>query len=77
MRAGFEYYRAFSQDAQDNKESAEKGKITMLVLVLSADIYPAFGGDFPGSITLNSTQSLAENVQCVIVPYSGHWIPEE
>ena len=68
MRAGFEYYRAFSQDAEDNKESAAKGKITMPVLVLSGDIYPALGGDFPGSTTLNSTQALAENVQGVIVP---------
>jgi len=77
MRAGFEYYRAFSQDAEDNKQSASKGKLTMPVLVLSGDIYPALGGDFPGSTTLNSTQALAENVQGVIVPYSGHWIPEE
>jgi pimeloyl-ACP methyl ester carboxylesterase len=77
MRAGFEYYRAFSQDAEDNKESAAKGKITMPVLVLSGDIYPALGGDFPGNTTLNSTQALAENVQGVIVPLSGHWIPEE
>jgi pimeloyl-ACP methyl ester carboxylesterase len=77
MRAGFEYYRAFSQDAEDNKESVAKGKITMPVLVLSGDIYPAFGRDFPGSTTLNSTQALAENVESVIVPYSGHWIPEE
>jgi pimeloyl-ACP methyl ester carboxylesterase len=77
MRAGFEYYRAFSQDAEDNKESAGQGKLTMPVLVLSGDIYPALGGDFPGSTTLNSTQALAENVQGVIVPFSGHWIPEE
>ena len=40
----------------------------MPVLVLSGDIYPVFGGDFPGSTTLNSTQALAENVQGVIVP---------
>ncbi len=77
MRAGFEYYRAFSQDAEDNKESAAMGKLTMPVLVLSGDIYPALGGDFPGNTTLNSTQALAENVKGVIVPFSGHWIPEE
>ena len=40
----------------------------MPVLVLSGDIYPVFGGDFPGRTTLNSTQALAENVQGVIVP---------
>jgi hypothetical protein len=49
----------------------------MIVLVLSVDIYPALGGDFPDSNILNSTQALVENVQGVIVPYSGYWIPEE
>ena len=79
MRAGFEYYRAFPQDAKDNIELAATAKLTIPVLVLSGDIYPALGGDIPGSMTLNSIQSLAlaTNVQGVIVPYSGHWIPEE
>ena len=77
MRAGFEYYRAFSHDAEDNKESAAKGKLTIPVLVLSGDIYPALGGDLPGSTTLKATQDLAANVTGVTVPLSGHWIPEE
>jgi len=76
MRAGFEYYRAFPMDAEQNKESA-KNKITMPVLVLGGDIYPALGGDFPGNYALPSTQALAENVTGIIVPLSGHWIPEE
>ena len=59
MRAGFEYYRAFPEDAEQNKESA-KTKITMPVLVLGGDIYPAFGGDFPGNLALSSTQALAQ-----------------
>ena len=29
------------------------------------------------STTLNSTQALATNVHGIIVPLSGHWIPEE
>jgi hypothetical protein len=53
------------------------GKLTMPGLVLSGDIYPTLGGDFSVGITLNSTQALAENVQGVIVPFSGYWIPEE
>jgi pimeloyl-ACP methyl ester carboxylesterase len=81
MRAGFEYYRAFPQDAKDNKELAATAKLTMPVLVLSGDIYPALGGDLPGSSTLKSIQALAlalaTNVQGIIVPLSGHWIPEE
>ena len=79
MRAGFEYYRSFPQDAKDNVELAATAKLTMPVLVLAGDIIPALGGDVPGSMTLNSIQALAlaTNVQDIIVPYSGHWIPEE
>jgi pimeloyl-ACP methyl ester carboxylesterase len=76
MRAGFEYYRAFPVDAEQNKESA-KAKITMPVLALGGDIYPALGGDLPGNFALSSLQSLATNVKGVTVPLSGHWIPEE
>jgi pimeloyl-ACP methyl ester carboxylesterase len=76
MRAGFEYYRAFPIDAEQNKELSET-KLQMPVLVLGGDIYPAVGGDLPGNFALNSTQLLAANVQGVTVPLSGHWIPEE
>ena len=79
MRAGFEYYRSFPQDAKDNIELASIAKPTLPVLVLAGDIIPALGGDVPGSMTLDSIQALdlATNVQSIIVPYSGHWIPEE
>jgi pimeloyl-ACP methyl ester carboxylesterase len=76
MRAGFEYYRAFPIDEKQNKEISET-KLQIPVLVLGANIYPAMGGHFPGNPALNSTQALAENVQGVIVPLSGHFIPEE
>ena len=76
MRAGFEYYRAFPIDAEQNRESA-KAKITMPVLVLGGDIYLALGGDFPRNLALNSTQLLAANVTGITVPLSGHRIPEQ
>ena len=76
MRAGFEYYRAFPIDAEQNKELSET-KLQMPVLVLGGDIYPAVGGDLPGNFALSSTQALAANVTGVTVPNSGHWIPEE
>ena len=76
MRAGFEYYRAFPEDAEQNKESA-KTKLTTPVLVLGGEIYPALGGELPGNLTLNSTQALGVNVTGITVPLSGHWIPEE
>ena len=47
-RSAFEYFRAFPVDAEQNKESA-KTKITIPVLALGGDIYPALGGDIPGN----------------------------
>jgi hypothetical protein len=44
IHAGFKYYRAFSPHAEDNKESVAQEILTMAVLVLSGDIYPALGG---------------------------------
>ena len=52
-------------------------KVSMPVLVLGGDIYPALGGDYPGNFALSSTQHLATNVTGITVPLSGHWIPKE
>jgi pimeloyl-ACP methyl ester carboxylesterase len=76
MRAGFEYYRAFPVNAEQNKVLSET-KLQIPVLALGGDIYPALGGDAPGNFALDSTQGLTENVKGVIVPLSGHYIPEE
>ena len=76
LRGPIEHFRAFPMDAEQNKESA-KSKITMPVLVLGGDIYPALGGDYPGNFALDSTKALATNVTGITVPLSGHWIPEE
>jgi pimeloyl-ACP methyl ester carboxylesterase len=76
MHAGFEYYRAFPIDVEQNKVLSET-KLQMPVLVLGGDIYPAVGGDLPGNFALYSTQLLAANVTGITVPLSGHWIPEE
>ena len=50
-RSAFEYFRAFPVDAEQNKESA-KTKITIPVLALGGDIYPALGGDIPGNFAV-------------------------
>ncbi len=76
MRAGFEYYRAFPINEEQNKVLSET-KLQMPVLALGGDIYPALGGDAPGNFALESTKGLAENIKGVIVPLSGHYIPEE
>jgi pimeloyl-ACP methyl ester carboxylesterase len=75
MRSGFEYYRAFSEDAEQNKTLVNQSKLQIPVLVLAGDFYPAFGGDVPGNPVLNAVK--AENVRGTVVPLSGHWSPEE
>jgi hypothetical protein len=59
MRAGFERYRAFPLNAEQNKALSET-KLQMPVLALGGDIYRAFGGDATGNFALDSTQGLAE-----------------
>ena len=76
MRTGFEYYRAVPEDTIQNINYS-KTKLTIPVLALGGDVYPALGGDIPGNFAYSSLQSLASNVTGIIVPLSGHWIPEE
>lgn len=45
MLTGFEYYRAFSQMQKTTKNQQQKENLQCQVL--SGDIYPALGRDFP------------------------------
>jgi pimeloyl-ACP methyl ester carboxylesterase len=76
MRAGFEYYRAFPQDAIEN-QNYSKTKLTMPVLALAASYYPVFGGNISMPGLIYGMKILAQDVRAVIVPNSGHWIAEE
>jgi pimeloyl-ACP methyl ester carboxylesterase len=76
MRAGFEYYRAFSQDAIQN-ENYSKTKITMPVLALGGGYIPVFGGNITMPSIIYGMKILAQNVQGITVSNSGHFIPEE
>jgi len=76
MRAGFEYYRAFPQDAIQNMNYS-KTNLTMPVLALGAGYIPTFGGYITMPTVIYGMKILAQNVQGIIVPNSGHWIPEE
>ena len=69
MRAGFEYFKAFEQDAA---EFAELGKtpLAMPMLVLS-------GEKAGGTFLIEQGKMVATNVQGVIVKGSGHWLMEE
>ena len=69
MRAGFEYYRAIFEDAQQNKEYA-KQKLDMPILTIG-------GEEGVGNLTTTSFQKVANNVTGVTLPNTGHFIPEE
>ena len=72
MRAGFELYRAFDRDIQDNRAVlAEKGKLTVPVL--------AVGGAYStsGPFMAEMMREVAEDVTELRVANSAHWIPEE
>jgi len=69
MRAGFEYYRAIFEDAEQNKEYG-KEKLQIPILTI--------GGEFAiGNSTTTSFQKVATNVTGISLPNTGHFIPEE
>jgi len=72
MRAGFELYRAFEQDSEDNRAAlARHGKLTMPVLGLHGQI------SLFGEVTERMIRELCEDVTVLAVPEAGHWISEE
>ena len=69
MRAGFEYYRAYPINEEQNKELSNV-KLPMPVLAL--------GGEYSfGMAALDSMKLLATDVRGGVIPLSGHWIAEE
>jgi pimeloyl-ACP methyl ester carboxylesterase len=76
MRAGFEYYRAAPQDANQNMNYS-KTKLTMPVLALGGGYIPTFGGNISMPTITYAMKILAQNVTGITVPNSGHFIPEE
>jgi pimeloyl-ACP methyl ester carboxylesterase len=72
MRAGFELYRAFDQDAEDNRDALSRnGKLTMPVL--------AVGGatSTSGPLVEEMMREVATDVMGLRVPGAAHWIAEE
>jgi pimeloyl-ACP methyl ester carboxylesterase len=70
MHSGFEQFKAFDQDAMDNKVFLTKGSLTMPVL--------AIGGEKSfGPMMAAVMRAAASNVQQAVVPHAGHWLMEE
>ena len=69
MRAGFEVFRAFEQDAADfAKFSRTKLKMPMLVLT---------GEKASGEFLIQQARLVAEKVEGVVIKASGHWLVDE
>jgi pimeloyl-ACP methyl ester carboxylesterase len=72
MRAGFEAYRAFDRDAQDNHDALKRnGKLTEPVLA----VYAAVSNS--GPLVEEMMREVADNVTGLRIAGSAHWIPEE
>ena len=72
MRAGFELYRAFDRDAEDNRAAlARNGRLTIPVLAVGGEISTS------GALVEEMMREVAEDVTGVRVPRTGHWVPEE
>ena len=70
MHSGFEQFKAFDQDAIDNKAFLTKGMLIMPVL--------AMGGEKSfGPMMATVMRFAATNVQQAVIPHSGHWLMEE
>jgi len=67
MRDGFNYFRAFPQDAIENVNYS-KTKLPMPVLAVGAGYIPAFGGNVTINYALYGMQALAQNVRGIKFP---------
>lgn len=76
MHSGFEYYRAFPQDAIDN-QNYSKIKLSMPVLAIGGGFIPVLGGNITIPSVVYGMKILAQNVEGIKVPNTGHFIPEE
>ena len=72
MRAGFELYRAFDQDAADNGAAlARNGRLAIPVLAVGGETSTS------GPVVEEMAREVAENVTGLRVPHTAHWVAEE
>jgi pimeloyl-ACP methyl ester carboxylesterase len=69
MKAGFEVFRAFEQDARDFAAFA-KTRLTMPMLVLT-------GEKASGEFLIGQGRLVDDNVEGVVIKGSGHWLMDE
>jgi len=72
MRAGIDLFRAFDQDADDNRAALQKdGRLRMPVLGMGG------ASSFFVGKAQEMLEEVAEDVRIVSIPECGHWIAEE
>ncbi len=69
MRAGFENFRAFEQDAEEFAHFAQT-PLQMPMLILT-------GERASGDVLIQQGRLVASNVDGVVIPNTGHWLMEE
>ena len=69
MRAGFEYYRNWSENRQIYEE-CPRGEMSIPVLALG-------GTCASGDVPIETMQAVAEDVQGMTVKQAGHYFAEE
>jgi len=68
--AGYNYYRAWPENAEDTKANAESKRLTQPVLAMGAEFVFGLG-------VAASFEQVADDVRGVVAPGAGHWIQEE
>jgi pimeloyl-ACP methyl ester carboxylesterase len=72
MRAGFELYRAFDKDTEDNRDSLRRnGKLAIPVLAVGGAVSTT------GPLMAEMMREVADNVTGIRIAATGHWIAEE
>jgi pimeloyl-ACP methyl ester carboxylesterase len=72
MRAGFELYRAFDQDAANNREAlTANGKLSVPVLAVGGAISTT------GALMEEMMHEVADRVTGIRIPGTAHWVAEE
>jgi pimeloyl-ACP methyl ester carboxylesterase len=69
MHAGLEYYRAVFQDIDEFAELTQR-RLPMPVLAVGGEQSWGPGVEY-------AMRAVADNVQGVVIPHSGHWVAEE
>lgn len=70
MHAAFEQFKAFDQDAIDNRALAATARLPMPVLAIG-------GGRSYGVTMATVMRNVADDVTEEVIPGAGHWVLEE